>query len=63
MQILHGAKICPADILASQVPCLHKVSHYLSIKIVMPKFDEVRWFMRLKVHPFVTRCFYSTIPQ
>ncbi|PKM35216.1 MAG: hypothetical protein CVV06_17440 [Gammaproteobacteria bacterium HGW-Gammaproteobacteria-10] len=40
-----------------------KLAIISSIKVVMPKFDEVRWFMRLKAHPFVTRCFYSTTPQ
>ncbi len=36
MQILHGAKICPAaDFLASHTPYPYKISHFLSIKGVL----------------------------
>ena len=32
MQVLHGAKICPAaDILATHTPHLHIVSYFLSL--------------------------------
>ncbi len=71
MQILHGAKICPAaDILARHIPYLHKVSQFLSIKRVYPGAKaasllytllvERLFRKRLKIVIFLAKVFRSS---